>query len=169
MNSAFVFIKPHAVTDEVKVFVEDHLMSKGMRILSQNSLAAEVIDKDKLIDKHYYAIASKATLLKPSELNVPPAKFKDKFNLEWTDALASGKVFNAMDASKVLGMDAEQLAAAWKEAMNTDKVVKFGGGFYCGLVEAEGKDPIYVFNAFFMSMSSQFTKPGTSIYYYVVE
>jgi len=128
-----------------------------------------VIDRDELIDKHYYAIASKATLLKPSELNVPQDKFKDKFNLEWADALASGKVFNAMDASKFLGMDAEQLAAAWTEAMNAGKVVKFGGGFYCGLVEAEGKDPIYVFNAFFMSMRAQFTKPGRSIYYYVVE
>jgi hypothetical protein len=48
------------------------------------------------------------------------------------------------------------------------KLVKFGGGFYCGLVEVNGKS-IYVFNGFFMSMRSKFTAPGTSIHYYVVE
>ena len=55
------------------------------------SQAAE-IDEKKLIDQHYYAIASKATILKPAQLNVPTEKFKDKFGLEWSDALASGKV-----------------------------------------------------------------------------
>ena len=36
-------------------------------------------------------------------------------------------------------------------------MIKFGGGFYCGLIEVEGKEPIYVFNGFFMSMRSKFT------------
>ena len=47
--------------------------------------------------------------------------------------------------------------------------VKFGGGFYCGVIEVEGKAPIYAFNGFFMSMRSKFVAPGTSIHYYVVE
>jgi len=36
-------------------------------------------------------------------------------------------------------------------------------------VEVDGKNPIYAFNGFFMAMRSKFTKPGTSIYYYVVQ
>lgn len=48
-------------------------------------------------------------------------------------------------------------------------MVKFGGGFYCGLLEVEGKEPIYAFNGFFMSMRTKFTDPSVSIYYYVVE
>ena len=32
------------------------------------------------------------------------------------------------------------------------KVVKFGGGFYCGLVSVKDQTPLYVFNAFFMVM-----------------
>jgi hypothetical protein len=40
-------------------------------------------------------------------------------------------VFNAMDACKHLGLDAEGLDKVWGPA----KKVKFGGGFYCGLVE----------------------------------
>ena len=47
--------------------------------------------------------------------------------------------------------------------------MKFGGGFYCGLVEVADKDDWYIFNGFFMSMQSKFSKPGTSIHYYVVE
>ncbi len=55
--------------------------------------------------------------------------------------------------------------AAWNGA----KKVKFGGGFYCGLVEIPGKAPIYTFNAFFMSMRNKFVAKGTSIHFYVVD
>ena len=49
------------------------------------------------------------------------------------------------------------------------KLVKFGGGFYCGLIEIKGKQPVYVFNGFFMQMRSKFVAAGASIYYFVVE
>jgi len=169
LNSAFVFIKPHAVTNQTKALVEEQLAAKKISIFSQGTLSAEVIDKKQLIDNHYYAIASKATILKPTELNVPADKFKDKFGVEWQGALASGKVLNAMDACKELGVDAEELDALWVKTKKAGKLVKFGGGFYCGLVEVDGKDPIYAFNGFFMAMRSKFTRPGISIYYYVVQ
>jgi hypothetical protein len=41
---------------------------------------------------------------------------------------------------------------SWLKEKN---LVKFGGGFYCGLI-----DGLYVFNGFFMSMRSKFTAPG---------
>merc|ERR1712070_1266613 len=91
-------------------------------------------------------------------------KFKGKFGLEWKDALASGKVFNAMDGCAKLGIDADAMDKKWGEAKKADKLIKFGGGFYCGLI-----DDIYIFNGFFMSMRSKFTQPGTEIYYYSVE
>jgi len=169
MNSAFVFIKPHAVTDKVKELAKAGLEAHGIKILKQGSIKGETIDKKKLIDQHYYAIASKATILKPDQLNVPEDKFQGKFGLSWKDALASGKVFNAMDGCEKLGIDADGLDAEWAKAKKADKLVKFGGGFYCGLIEIAGKDPLYIFNGFFMSMRSKFTKPGTEIYYYSVE
>merc|ERR1712159_345202 len=168
-NSAFVFIKPHAVTDDVKKLVKAGLEAKGLKILKEGRIKGEVIDKKKLIDQHYYAIASKATILKPDQLNVPEDKFKGKFGLEWKDALASGKVFNAMDGCAKLGIDADALDKEWAKAKKADKLIKFGGGFYCGLIEIPGKDPVYIFNGFFMSMRSKFTQPGTEIYYYSVE
>merc|ERR1719188_1643991 len=168
-NSAFVFIKPHAVTDAVKSLVKAGLEAKGLTVRKEGSIKGEVIDKKKLIDQHYYAIASKATILKPDQLNVPEDKFKEQFGITWKDALASGKVFNAMDGCKELGIDADAMDKAWAKAKADKKLVKFGGGFYCGLVEVEGKEPVYIFNGFFMAMRSKFTQPGTEIYYYSVE
>ena len=120
------------------------------------------------VPQHYYAIASKATILTPDKLNVPADKFKGQFGLEWADALATGDVVNAMDACAKFGCDADALDKAWAAAKKAKQLVKFGGGFYCGLVEMGGKK-LYVFNGFFMSMRSKFTAPGTSIYYFSVE
>lgn len=164
-NSAFVFIKPHANTIKTQQLVKNTFNSKKIKIISEGELTGEVIDRDRLIDQHYYSIASKATLMKPNQLSIPIDKFQQTFGLTWDDALKQNKVFNALDACNYLGITADQLDAAWATA----KKVKFGGGFYCGKVEIAGKEPIYVFNGFFMAMRSKFVTPGTSIHYYVVE
>jgi hypothetical protein len=96
---------------------------------------------------------------------VPEDKFETGFGLPWKKALADGVVYNAIDGCKILGVDAAGLDALWAKA----KKVKLGGGFYCGLIEAPGKKPVYVMNGFFMEMRSKFVAPGTSIHYYVVE
>jgi len=74
-----------------------------------------------------------------------------------------------MDACAELEIDADELEKLWARCKKAGNLIKFGGGFYCGLIEVEGKEPRYVFNGFFMSMRSKFTAPGLSIYYYVVE
>ena len=168
-NSAFVFVKPHANTPAAVKMVTELMASKGVKILKTGTITAEEIDSKKLIDQHYYAIASKATILKPDKLNVPADKFEGQFGIGWQAALDAGKVFNAMDACEKLGLNAEQMDAEWGKCKKAKKLIKFGGGFYCGLIEIEGKDPIYVFNGFFMQMRTEFTKPGLSITYFVVE
>ena len=79
-----------------------------------------------------------------------------------------GRVLNALDACAKLGCDAEAIDAAWGAAKKAKKLVKFGGGFYCGLVELEGKEPLYTLNAFFMSMRAKFTSPDAAIHYFAV-
>lgn len=75
-----------------------------------------------------------------------------------------------MDACEELGLDSMGLDVEWAKSKDADKLVKFGGGFYCGLVDSvAGKEPIYVFNGFFMAMRNKFTAPGLAIHYYVVE
>jgi hypothetical protein len=136
---------------------------------AQGVLTSEEIDEKKLIDQHYYSIASKATILTPDQLNIPEDKFQEAFGISWKDALASGRVFNALDGCKELGITADEMDKAWGAAKKAGNLVKFGGGFYCGKVEIEGKEPCYIFNGFFMSMRSKFTAPGLTIHYYVVE
>ena len=127
MNSAFVFIKPHANTRAVQDLVVAKLTSKRVKILAEGDIAAAKIDKDKLIDQHYYAIASKATLLKPEQLPVPEAKFEAKFGISWKQALADGLAYNAIDACAKLGVDADGLDAKWQAAKASGDMEKFGG------------------------------------------
>lgn len=146
------------------------LESQGVKVTKEGLITGEEIDKKQLIDNHYYAIASKATILTPGELNVPKPKFQEKFGCDWDATLAAGKIFNAKQACEFLGLDSEGLNTEWAKAKKANKLVKFGGGFYCGLIDTiAGKEPCYVMNGFFMSMRSNFVAPGASIYYYTVE
>uniref|UniRef100_A0A7S4SLT1 Nucleoside-diphosphate kinase n=1 Tax=Ditylum brightwellii TaxID=49249 RepID=A0A7S4SLT1_9STRA len=165
-NSAFVFIKPHANTAKAQELVKAKLIENGITILSECDITGPEIDSKKLIDQHYYAIASKATLLTPDKLPVPAEKFEAEFGEKWSKVLEEKRAVNAMDACERFGVDAAGLNDAWGKAK---KVVKFGGGFYCGLVSVGDKSPLYVFNAFFMSMRSKFVGKDDAIHCYVVE
>ena len=164
-NSAFVFVKPHANTDATQQMVREKLLSKGIEILSESDIDGPTIDKKKLIDQHYYAIASKATILPADEIPVPESKFKETFGEEWSTVLKEGRAANALTACEKFDCDAAELDAAWQKA----KVVKFGGGFYCGLVSVKDQTPLYVFNAFFMVMRSKFVGKDDSIHCYEVQ
>ena len=112
-NAAYVFVKPHAHTEATVALVKKKFDEVGITILKEEVITAEKIDSDKLIDQHYYAIASKATIMKPADLPVPKEKFKAQFDLEWDAALADGKVFNAMDGMAKLGLDLETFTGHW--------------------------------------------------------
>merc|ERR1719352_2065811 len=146
----------------MKELVKSTLEAKGLKILKEGSIDAEAIDKKQLVDKHYYAIASKATLLTPDKLNVPADKFKEQFGLEWADVLKDGKALNAKDACEKFEIDAEELDKMWAGAKKAKNLVKFGGGFYCAKLDKEGKGVYYVFNGFFMTMRAGYVKPGAS-------
>ena len=168
-NSAFVFIKPKAVTQKTKELLESTLTANGITVLKSGSLDAKTIDEKMLIDNHYGAIASKAVKLQPAELNVSQkaqSAFKETFGLEWSEAVASGKVYNAVDGCKKLGVNPKDMEVKyWSKLKRGVDLIKFGGGFYCGKVGAD----IYVINGFYMSMRSVFTTPPAEIVWYTVE
>jgi hypothetical protein len=56
INSAFVFVKPHANTIPTQDMVRKTLIAKGVTIVEEGDIASEEIDEKKLIDQHYYAI-----------------------------------------------------------------------------------------------------------------
>lgn len=164
LNSAFVFVKPHANTEATQKMVREKLTEAGITILSESEVDGKTIDEKKLIDQHYYAIASKATILPAAEIPVPADKFQTSFGESWEKVLSEKRAVNAMEACEQFGCDAAGLNAAWQKI----DPVKFGGGFYCGLVKLNGKE-LYVFNAFFMSMRAKFVVEGTSIHTYEVQ
>ena len=178
-NSAFVFIKPHANTPATQALVKETLTNAGITIVSEVEIKAEQIDKKKLIDKHYYAIASKATILSADQIPVPANRFQEAFGESWETVLAEQRAANALQACQQFDCTPDQLYEAWLQAERDEKVVKLGGGFYCGLLSAPNSSTmtsankpsssLYVFNAFFMSMRAKFVQRGTSIYCYEVE
>jgi hypothetical protein len=138
MNSAFVFVKPHAVTEKAIALVKTALEKQGFTIQKEGELDGPTIGEKKLIDNHYYAIANKASLTAPQDLNPPRAKqeeFSEKFGISWSDALAQQKVFNALDACAKMGITGDEMDAVWGKAKAAGQLVKFGGGFYAGLVD----------------------------------
>lgn len=164
---AFVFIKPHAVTEEMKALVRRKMGEAGIGITAEGQITAEAMGKKKLIDKHYTAIAAKAMKLKPDSLIVQPqarALFKSKFGLDWDDALRRKLVYNAKDACEKLGTGNAGINAKWSQLRNGETLLRFGAGFYIGKIES-----IYVVNGFYMNMRDTFTTPGAAINYYLVE
>lgn len=166
-NQAFVFVKPHAVNDATIETVRNMLLNFGIAIAQEGDLGSEEIEQHQLIDRHYYAIASKATIKKPNELPVDDAKFQGKFGIPFEQALPTA--YNAMDAMSVLESDVDELEVLWRQAQDGGQMVKLGGGFYCAQLQKPGKEPIYVFNAFFMKMRNEYTAPGQSIHWFAVE
>jgi len=140
-------------------------------VVASGAISAEDIDSKQLIDQHYYAIASKATILRPADLNVPNDKFEAHFGEPWAAVLERGAALNAMDACGYFGVDAAGLNKIWLEAQAGGKLVKLGGGFYCAKLKdpSGSKAEVYVFNGFFMTMRAKFTTPGESIFYYSVQ
>lgn len=164
LNSAFVFVKPQANTEATQQLVRSKLTEAGITIVSECDVSGEKIDSEKLIDQHYYAIASKATLLNASEIPVPADKFEETFGEKWEDVLKADRACNALQACEKWKCTPEELNEVWQKA----KITKFGGGFYCGYVTM-GNSSLYVFNAFFMTMRSKFVGKGTSIHCFSVE
>ena len=56
---ALVFIKPQANTPATVELVRSMLEKAGCTIVEEGSIDGSVIDERRLIDQHYYAIASK--------------------------------------------------------------------------------------------------------------
>jgi nucleoside diphosphate kinase len=169
INSGLLFIKPDANTKTTQTLVHDALVERGIKILSETEIPGKEIDEKKLIDQHYYAIASKATFVSPKDLPVPADQFQETFGEPWDKVLSENRAANAKEACERFDCTADELNDAWRQAESAKKVVKFGGGFYCGELSVGGKPKLYVFNAFFMAMRSKFVEDGASIYCYEVE
>lgn len=137
LNRALVFVKPSANTAAARALVEAALETAQVEVLATSELSAEAIDAGGVIDKHYYSIASKATLGTADTLPVDEAAFEAFFDTTYAAAKATGRVFNALEACDVLGCDGAALEAHWEAAAGRGLRCKLGGGFYCCRLDAD--------------------------------
>jgi hypothetical protein len=115
LNSAFVFVKPHANTEATQKLVREKLTEAGIEILTESEVEGKVIDEKKLIDQHYYAIASKATILPAEEIPVPADKFEANCGETWEKVLREKRACNALEACERFGCNAAELNDAWQK------------------------------------------------------
>ena len=110
-NSAFLFIKPTAVSSKVIKFVKKELKSAGLKVGREGTIDAHQISELEIIDNHYREISMLAMRTFPAEIQVTAdakAKFKAAFSEDWEVAIRAGRVLNVASALKT--MDAKALA-----------------------------------------------------------
>ena len=128
LNTALLFLKPHANTAAAQDLVRQTLQQHQIDIVSEVEIDAQTIERRKLIDQHYYSIASKATILPVHKIPVPVDQFENTFGESWKTVLKQNRACNAMEACKRFDCTPSELNDAWQKV----EPVKFGGGFYCG-------------------------------------
>lgn len=107
INSAYAFVKPHAVNDAVVSRITATLADHRVSVVAQGRISAQTIGEKGIIDKHYGQLAERAMSLAPAELpaiaEAKKAAFEEMAGFSWEAGLASGIVCNLSGALSQLG------------------------------------------------------------------
>tara|TARA_B110000208_G_scaffold91566_1_gene115182 strand:+ start:87 stop:2225 length:2139 start_codon:yes stop_codon:yes gene_type:complete len=118
-NTAFCFIKPHAMNAAVETLLRARCEASSVDILAHGSLTAQEMDRRGIVDRHYGQLARRAMSVAPAEL--PPlaektlACFAEEFGVSWSDALASGDLVNVAGLFAAHGIALPSATAADSE------------------------------------------------------
>lgn len=165
VNHGFLYLKPHANTGEARAFLEEFLEERRVQIKFDGEVDTETIVARGIAERHYGSIAKRA-YMDPANLVLQPsamADFEAAFGFDWQTALDKGLVYNAPQAMEALKLTAQELDDVWSPLELGKTKIKFGGGFYCGLIAG-----IFVINGFYMAMRSTYTKPGRGVRWYFI-
>eukprot|EP00854_Cymbomonas_tetramitiformis_P011213 gene11213-13252_t len=163
-DSAFIFIKPHALSDEVVEYVKKELFARDFKVVQAGSISGELVDKHMMVDQHFYRTANNATVIQPEDLQLPEEVFLSEFGASWKDALAKGLVCNALSACADMKINAYGLHRLWKQAAEDGRVVEFDRGLSIAEI-----DKRYIVNGHFLVLRESFVQPGVEVKYFVVE
>lgn len=146
MNTALVFLKPHAANDAVTAFAKKHLDSRKVSILKEGVLKAEEMKKGGIIDTHYAALAASAVITAPLDLAISAEKkgeYASKYGSPWDEAAKSGTLLNlAQFQAKFPSMGVQDIEAKWRSG----PTMKIAPGNYVSKLEEEG---VCVVNGFY--------------------
>eukprot|EP00961_Rhodomonas_salina_P276410 3734291-Rhodomonas_salina.2 len=118
MNTALVFVKPHAANDAVLELTKKHLGDKGIKIVREGELGAQEIKAKGIIDDHYAALAANAVKTLPKDLLVADAnkaKFAQEYGKSWDTAVGDGSFLNlAQYQEKFPDLSAVEVEKRWR-------------------------------------------------------
>ena len=162
-NTALIFIKPHAVTDRAVEFTEEFLGRGGILLLDKSVMSAEEILREDIVDRHYFAIAHTAVHRTPAEYvmsGYARDAFEEAFDVSWDDAVAAGRVLNALEAQEQLGnISGRELNEKWKRSQQA----KLAPGLYAAYFEEQD---YFCINGFYPGQREVFTTPGAQVVLY---
>jgi len=166
MNTALVFVKPHAANDKVLEFTKKHLSENGITVIKEGELDAQEIKDKGIIDNHYAALAANAVKVLPKDLAVPDAnkaKFEEAYGVPWAQAVADGSFLNlAQYQAQFPSLSAVEVERRWRAG----STVKLAPGTYVSKV---AQDNVLVVNGFYASMRDKFISPGARVLWMVAE
>ena len=111
MNTALVFLKPHAANSKCAALVEARLAEAGVKVVGKGNVGAREIDNNALIDQHYGTLATAAMTMTGTELELSDEKkaaFKAQYGVSWD---AARKITNPA-AMTELGFTGVQLESS---------------------------------------------------------
>jgi nucleoside diphosphate kinase len=162
-NTALIFIKPHAVTEEAVPFIEEFLGKGKIILLEKSTMDAEEIRRNEIVDRHYFAIAHTAVHRTPAEYAMTADArnaFEEAFGVSWDDAVAAGRVLNALEAQEQHGnISGEELNEKWKASQQA----KLAPGLYAAYFRDQD---YFCINGFYPGQREVFTKPGAQVVLY---
>ena len=141
MNSALLFVKPHANTPPVRAFVRAALAKRGVRIVREGTLSGQSIRDRAIIDQHYAAIGKYAMTL-PAKALLPhfspeaTEAFGKLFGLSPSEAIQKGILMNAAECMKQYAMAPMAVAEAFDRAKAAKAMLKIGPGCYAARLAA---------------------------------
>mmetsp|Transcript_26646 Transcript_26646/g.63302 ORF Transcript_26646/g.63302 Transcript_26646/m.63302 type:complete len:298 (-) Transcript_26646:175-1068(-) len=166
MNTALVFVKPHAANDAVLELTKKHLGDKGIKIVREGELGAQEIKAKGIIDDHYAALAANAVKTLPKDLLVADAnkaKFAQEYGKSWDTAVGDGSFLNlAQYQEKFPDLSAVEVEKRWRAGAT----VKLAPGNYVSKI---AEDDVLVINGFYASMRDKFISPGARVLWMVVQ
>ena len=183
LNTAFMFIKPHANTQQTREFVRETILDQINpfddqygRIVLEYDINSEKNKNGVLIDKQYNTLARYAAGVRgvlSAKSKIKAGKFKKTFGENLEKVLAEKRIYNALEALSACACTPALLHELWVQAENFEprsmkKVAMFGKDYYCANLLIHGKN-VYVINGFYMAMREPYVTEGNSIHAFVIQ
>lgn len=168
-NTALLFIKPHAQTQQVQDFLQKELRSKGLRIIRQGQIRGDSISEKGTIDSHYAAIGLYAMKFPPKDLagllTAERAKeFAAKYGITFEEAVEKGRIVNAAECMKRFGWDAKRVADSFERAKEAT-MFKIAPGCYSVMLD----NGTLLINGFYLRMRAEYVDRNAVVTWVVVE